>query len=488
MSRTRRSGRDADAPVPGAGVVLWLEEALAHDPGAACPPLAGVTRADVCVVGGGYTGLWAAIEVAEQAPDASVVLIERTACGFGASGRNGGWATGWHDELDALIERFGDTEGVRLAARSSWAIDRIETFAAERGIDCRLRRAGALWTATSPAQLGAWDAAAAACRHHGREQFLEEVDGAELRRRTGSPLPLAGVRQTDAATVDPARLVRGLRRAALELGVRIFESTPMLSLEHRPSLSVRTPAGRVDASRVVLATGVDSGSIRELRRAFVPLGSQIVATEPVPDRLSALDWSRGELFGDSRLMVHYCQVTPEGRVVFGQGGGAIGPAGRVLPSHLHDPRRMRAVIADFRRWFPDLADVRITHSWGGAVDRAPTHLPFAGRLRDHEDVVYALGYSGNGVAPTALLGRIAARLALGIDDEDTRSPIARGPLAYLPPEPLRSLGGAIVRAGVERAEAAEDAGAGHRLSARLRPFVHASVPRALEPRMRGRSS
>lgn len=485
---SRRRARGQDAAVPGEGVVLWLEQALAADPGIPCPPATGVARADVCVVGGGYTGLWAAIEITEQAPDASVVLIERTACGFGASGRNGGWATGWHDELDALIERFGEAEGLRLAARSAWAIDRLESFAAEHGIDGGVRRHGALWTAAAPAQLGAWDAAVAAGRRHGRERYLELLGGDDLRRRTGSPLPLAGARQTDAAAVDPARLVRGLRRVALERGVRIFEGTPMLALEHEPRLCVRTPAARIDADRVVLATGVDSGGIQELRRAFVPVGSQIVATEPIPERLAALGWARGELLGDSRLMVHYSQVSPDGRVIFGQGGGAIGPAGRVLPRHLHDPARMRAVIADFRRWFPDLADVRITHSWGGAVDRAPTHLPFAGRLRGHDDVVYALGYSGNGVAPSALLGRIAARMALGVDDEDTRSPLAAGPLAYLPPEPLRSLGGAIVRAAVEWAEGAEDRGARRRLSAPLRPLVSATVPRALDPRRRRRGT
>jgi glycine/D-amino acid oxidase-like deaminating enzyme len=466
-----------------AGSVLWLEEALAADPGQPCPPLAGTTRADVCVIGGGYTGLWAAIEITEQSPDARVVLIEREGCGFGASGRNGGWATGWHDELDGLIAHFGEADALHLATRSAWAIDRLESFSEEHEIE-GFRRRGALWTATSRVQLGSWDGAVAACARHGRERYLEVLDGENLRTRTGSPLPLAGVRHTDAAAVDPAKLVRGLRRVALERGVRIHEGTPMVSLEHQPSLHVLTPAGRVDADRVVLATGVYSGGIRELRRAFVPVGSQIIATEPIPERLAGLGWASGELFGDSRLMVHYAQVSPDGRIIFGRGGGAIGPAGRVLPSHLHDPKRTQIVIDDFRRWFPDLADVAITHAWGGAVDRAPTHLPFAGRLTSSPDVVYALGYSGNGVAPSALLGRIAGRMALGIEDEDTTSPIAKGPLGYLPPEPLRSVGGALVRAAVELAERAEDRGSRWKLSKPLRPLVSATVPRALEPRLR----
>lgn len=469
--------------IEGEGAVWWLLQAVAADE-PACPPLAGTERADVCVVGGGFTGLWAAIEVREQAPDARVVLLDREGCGFGASGRNGGWATGWHDELDRLVERFGPEEGLRLAARSSWAIDRIEAFCAEHGIDCRFRRQGALLAAMAPAQLAALEAPLAAGRRHGLDELLEEVSAAEARRRTGSPLPLGALRQTDAAAVHPGLLVRGLRRAALRLGVLIREGSPMIELEREPTPVVRTPAGRVDADRVILATGAYSGAVRELRRAFVPVGSHIVLTEPLPE-VGRLDWSRGELFGDMRLMVHYAQVTTEGRIAFGRGGGAIGMAGRVSPRHFHNPRIVASVAADFRRWFPQLAAARVTHAWGGAVDRAPGHLPFAGALADGR-IVYGLGYSGNGVAPSALLGRVLGRMALGISDEDTRSPLTHGPPGYLPPEPLRQLGGLIVRRAVERAEVAEEQRRPAGLAGRARPLVYASMPAALEPRLRGR--
>ncbi|CAA9548934.1 MAG: O-acetylhomoserine sulfhydrylase, partial [uncultured Thermoleophilia bacterium] len=359
------------AALPAPGPILWLEQALADDPGAPCPPLAGPTRADVAIVGGGFVGLWTAYELTERAPDLDVVLLEGEFCGAGASGRNGGWVTGWHDELDALIERFGVKDALRLAGDTTAAIERIGEVAARHGIDCDYRQAGCLVAATAPAQLGAVDGALAACRTHGREALLHEVSGEELRRRTGSPLPIGGVIQTDAAAIQPARLARGLRRVLLERGVRIHEGSAMRRLGRGRPAFVETREGLVEADRVVLALGAWSARIRELRRAVVPVGSHLVATEPIPERVRALGWTGGEAFGDLRLLVHYAQVSADGRIVFGRGGGAIGPAGRVTAGHHRDARTSAVVAADFRRFFPTLADVRLTHSWGGPVDRAP---------------------------------------------------------------------------------------------------------------------
>ena len=257
----------------------------------------------------------------------------------------------------------------------------------------------------------------------------------------------------------------------------------MIGLDRRRPAVVRTPGGTVVAEKVILATGAWAANLRELRRAVIPIGSHIVATEPIGERLGDLPWASGELFGDSRLMVHYAQVSADGRIVFGRGGGALGPFGQVIARHFYDPRALDDVARDFRHWFPQFADVRLTHGWGGPVDRAPGHLPFVGRLDAHSDVLYGIGYSGNGVAPSALIGRILGRLALGIGDEDTEGALAQGPRGYLPPEPVRSLGGAGLRAAIRYAER-ED---GHVVESRivhrtLRRLVATRVPRALEPR------
>jgi glycine/D-amino acid oxidase-like deaminating enzyme len=460
------------------GPVYWLEQAIDAEAGRAhaCPPLTGTVRADVCIVGGGYTGLWAALEVAEQAPDAHVVVVEAGGCGFGASGRNGGWMTSWMDELDGLSERFGDADGLWLADESSATIGRVESFAREHGIDCHFRRRGTLWVASSEPQLAIVGEAASAARRLGREHIVEELTVDEAAARAGTSVVRGGVLVKDGAAVQPALLARGLRRVALERGVRIFEGSPMIRLERGSPAAVDTSAGRVEAAQVVLATNAWApAQARELRRTVAVVGSQIVLTEPMaPSRLAALGWADGMLLGDARLFVHYAQVTAGGRIAFGRGGGALGPGTRVVAKHFYDPATAASVEADFRAWFPQLADVAVTHAWGGAVDRAPGHLPFVGALGEHGNVHYGLGYSGNGVGPSALVGRILARRALGTGDEYAACALVTGPPGYLPPEPLRFAGGALVRTAVRRAEQREQdgrrVGATGRLAKRLVTF------------------
>lgn len=481
--RVRRLDR---FPIPAlsAGGVWWLADALAQDRGVPCPPLAGDVNADVCVVGGGYTGLWTAIELRERAPDCSVVLIEASECGFGASGRNGGFVTAWFDELDSLIEQFGPVEGVRLAQRSHWAIERVRDFAEEHGIECHFRQEGALKVATTSMHVGRWDPARSACREHGFGEMLENIDPERLAERTGSAVAVAAVRQVDGAAVQPALLVRGLRRAALDLGVTIFEHTPMIALSRDLPAHVLTPRGTVTAERVILATNVWAARIRELRRSIAIVGTHVVATEPIGERLSGTRFRLGELIADSRATLHYMQSTTDGRVVFGRAGGRLGVGGRVPQSLFNDQRFVATVTRDFHRWFPQLRDVRIDYGWGGAVDRAPGHLPFLGALGDNENILYGLGFSGNGVGPSALIGRMLGRRALGHTDDDTTSPIANGPRAYLPPEPLRSAGGALVRWGATRADDAEELGESpSALPRMLRTLITASVPHYLEPRL-----
>jgi glycine/D-amino acid oxidase-like deaminating enzyme len=468
---------------PSVSGVYWLEEALALDPGAPCPPLAGRVGADVCVVGGGFTGLWTAITVKIRHPDSAVVLVEGTGCGFGASGRNGGWATGWHDELDNLLRHFPEDDALWLAEQSSLAIDFIGKFAQQWNIDCRFRQQGALWAAATDRQLGSWHGAVDACRTHGRAKYLEVLDGPEVRERTGSPRLLGAARHTDAAAIQPALLARGLRRVALKTGVRIFEGSPMISLTRGRTCLVHTPAGEVESDKAVMALNAWSGLLPELRRAFVVVGSHIIMTEPVGEQLEGTTWRRGELLEDAQLAVHYSQVTPSGRIAFGGGNGVV--ASRVLPTHYVRPDIGGRLRTDLIHLFPQLANVRVTHVWGGPVDVSPTHLPFAGTVGDHGNIHYALGYSGNGVAPSSLLGKVLASLATDERDEYATSPLVTGPRLYFPPEPLRTWGGRLVRsllAETEKAEISDRIPAG--VISTLHRLVSTHTPRLLEPRLR----
>ncbi len=473
--------------LPRPGGVLWLEEAVAGElPDVACPPLAGSATADVAIVGGGFTGLWTALHLRLAHPDLSVALLEATGCGFGASGRNGGWASGWQDELDLLLARTSPAGARFLLDECAAAISGIEAFLGEWEIECQWRRRGALWAASSPGQLRGPTAALARCRDVGRPDLLEPVGPDDVCRRTGSPVLGGGARLTDAAAVHPALLVRGLRRVALRLGVRIYEGSPVLTLDQRRGVSLLTPAGRLEAGAAVVALGAWTATLLpELARALVVVPSHVLATEPLGKRIEQLAWSEGELLCDGQASVHYAQVTPAGRVVFGRGGdGPLGWRSRPRPAHFADADALSRLVGDFRRWFPDLADAAITHGWGGPVDRSPSRLPMIGRSeRGPETVYYAVGYSGNGVAPSFLVGKILASLASATRDTYASCGLVGPPTRWFPPEPLRSVGGELLRRGALAADDREAAGTRpRRLEAAARRTMALTLPDVFRPR------
>jgi putative aminophosphonate oxidoreductase len=431
---------------------LWLEEALVGAEDA--PRLTGEERADVCIVGGGYTGLWTAIRLKEHDPALDVVLVEADVCGGGASGRNGGFVLSWWAKFGSLKKVCGGEEAVRLSRASADAVDGIGAFCAERGIDAHYRRDGWLWAATSEAQLGAWDETLETIAAYGEEPF-ERLESDEAARRAGESTHLGGVFEPTAATVQPALLARGLRRVASERGVRIFERSPVTKLDRSRPPGVVTAHGSVRAAKVVLALNAWTASLPELRRALVVIASDVVATAPAPDRLGLTD---GMCISDSRMLVNYYRNTLDGRLVFGRGGGKLAFGGNVGTAFDGPSPRADVVAASMRVLFPSLRDVPVTHSWMGPIDRTQVGLPFFGRLGGRDDVVYGLGYSGNGVGPTFLGGRILASLALGLDDEWSRAGLVRDPAGLFPPEPLRYVGGRLVRSAVERKEDAEDRG------------------------------
>jgi glycine/D-amino acid oxidase-like deaminating enzyme len=396
---------------------LWLAQVGAEE----SEPLRGDVATDVCVVGGGYSGLWTALRVAEAG--ASVVLVEARRCGEGASGRNGGFALSWWSKLPSLVARCGRDEAVRLAAASTAALEELEGF----------RRGGWLWTATSGAQVGAWEEAV----------------------RAGAPFETvpAGVIDRAAGTVHPARLVRALRSRAIENGVEVYERTPMLSLD-RDAGVVRTPDGSVRADAIVLATNAWLAGVPELRRALAIVSSDVVATEPLADAGLA----EGECVSDSRMMVRYWRATDDGRVVLGRGGGALACGAR-FDFDEPPPKRTAAVADELPSLVPATRGAAIDYAWGGAVDRSVDGLPFFGVLPGRARVVYGAGFSGNGVGPTVVGGRVMASLALRRDDEWSGCGLARGvPDARFPPEPIRWAGGQLVRRAVGRKERIETHG------------------------------
>ena len=241
---------------------LWLQEALSQEGEGAAPELGGAVETDFCIVGGGYTGLWTALRLKELEPAASVVLLEADLCGAGPSGRNGGFALSWWPKVETLAKRVGEAEAFRLVKVSEDAIAEIGDFCEAEGIDAHFHQGGWLWTATSPAQVGAWEEVVRIAEARGEQPF-ELLSAEEVQARTGSPVHLGAAFEADAATVQPALLARGLRRVALARGIRIHERTEMVELDREAGV-VRTPSGSVRAGAIVLALNAWAIKIREL--------------------------------------------------------------------------------------------------------------------------------------------------------------------------------------------------------------------------------
>lgn len=431
---------------------LWLEEIASEL--TPLPSLEGNHVADVAIVGGGFVGLWTALQIVEQDPDCKVTIIERDICGGGASGRNGGFVMSWWPKISSLSAQCGKEEAVRLARASAAAIGEIEQFCIDHNIDAHFRRAGWLWTATTNAQRGAWADVVSTCNRLGESVFLP-LSNTEVAQRAGSGKHLEGVLEVSNATVQPARLARGLRKVALEKGIKIFEKTSMINLERSSPAVLKTANGSVTAARVVLAHNAWAAQIPELRRTILPVTSTIVATAPIPDRLQQIGWTGGEAITDSQLMVDYYRTTQDGRIAFGKGTGMISYASRVGDGYDDNPSLSEDTERDFRRTYPSLNDVPITNSWCGPIDRTYDSLPVFGHLDGSPNILYGVGWSGNGVGPSRLGGRILASLALGLKDEWSECGLVGREPKRFPPEPFRYFGGLMVRGAVQRKEAAE---------------------------------
>ena len=421
-------------------------------------PLTTTERADVCIVGGGFTGLWTALSIKRLAPETDIVLVEREYCGAGASGRNGGWVNGWDDILPKLVSRFGRDAALWLVDSSRRSLDDIRDTVRGGDIDCDLSFQGGLTVALSPAQVDGVLAPALLARDLGRDDFFRVLDRDEAVKMSGAPAAEAGLLILQAGSVQPALLVQGLRRLVVEAGVRIYESTPMVGVERTLPAVVKTPSASVVAEKVVLASGARLARIPELRRTVFIIPSHVVATASSSESLDRLGWAAGRPFGDGRTAVHYAQRTADDRVVFGRGGGRLGYGGRVIPAHYHDVREIEEIVADMRAMLPATRDLAVEWRWGGPLERTQHGIPWVGVLGKHRNVHYGLGYSGNGVSASNLIGRTLASVVLGLQDDYAQSPLVSEPPTYLPPEPIRSVGARAVRSAIERCEILEDEG------------------------------
>jgi glycine/D-amino acid oxidase-like deaminating enzyme len=457
MSSARPRTTPLDLPSPGAARSFWLQEALAHDSGDPTPPLDRRLVADVCIVGGGFAGLWTAVRLTERAPGMRIVLVEQDIVGGGASGRNGGFVSAsWHD-LEALIGLFGPDEGVRYALAQADGVHEVGRFAADHGIDCWFHADGNLGALTGTWQDGFGRDRSAASPEEVRDRTVR-LTAEQARAYADSPRFVGGTFVRDGAVCQPARLARGLRRVLLERGVHIFERTRVRGIEPARPAIVRTERGAVKADHVVITTGAWAAGVAPFRRSFGVICDHLVATEPIPDRLAEIGWTSHVGIADGRDWLYYLRPTDDGRIVIGGGAGGAVFGGRAGGRGATSVRRLAEAAARGLLWmFPQLEGIRFTHAWGGPIDQTPTFVPFY-RTLDPGNLHAGLGYSGHGLVQTFIGGHILASTVLGVEDEWTSLAVNRPETAKAPPEPLRYPLVWAAATALERGDARQDAG------------------------------
>ena len=433
--RAAPSAEDRAAYADAVPRSFWLDSLAARDPQ---PRLEEVVDADLCIVGGGYTGLWAALHAVTRDPSRAVVVVESGRCGDGASGRNGGFLDGslTHGVANGL-SRFPQ-EMATLTRLSASNFEGLVRDVARLGIDAELEQPGFLSVATEPWELPGLEEEAALARAHGAE--ADVLSGEEVRAQVRSPTYLGGVwTRGGTALVHPGRLADGLRRAAVAAGVRIYEHSPAHGLT-RDGLGVRVAcqAGAVRCERVLLATSAYPPLLSAIGRYIAPVYDYVLMTEPLSAaQRESIGWEQRQGLDDGANQFHYYRLSRDGRILFG-GYDAVYRYGGPVADHLdvHDATFAR-LSQHFFTVFPQLRGVRFSHRWGGAIDTCSRFSVCFGSALDGR-AVWAAGYTGLGVGATRWGAEVALDLLDGRDSEATRLRFVRSRPLPFPPEPLRS--------------------------------------------------
>ncbi len=414
----------------------WVDTIASREPHT---PLEQAVPCDLCIVGGGYTGLWAALHAKEQEPGRRVVVLDGLRCGAGASSRNGGFL---HYSLTHGIEngraRFSDE--IRTIDRL--AMDNYTEFSTDLvryGIAAEFEPTGELDVAVSPDGLSAMQSRAEILAEYGHEAEL--LDREQVQAEIHSPLYLGGLWQkSGAAIVNPAKLADGLREAALAAGVEIFEHSRVRKLQRtRHGIEAITDAGVVHAAKVLLATSAYDPLVPAMRHFVAPVYDYVLMTEPLTrSQLDSIGWKRRQGLADSGYRFHYYRLSADNRILWG-GYDAIYRYGGPVGPHLDEDEATFARLSqNFFTNFPQLEGLRFTHRWGGAIDTCSRFSVFFGRAHGGR-VVYALGYTGLGVGASRFGARTALDLLDGRATAATSLRLVRRRPVPFPPEPLRSV-------------------------------------------------
>ena len=412
----------------------WLD----GDRPAPKPAVEGNVEADLVVVGGGLTGLWAAIRARQRDPGRSVALIERETVASGASGRNGGFmSSSLVHGIGNGLARFSDQDVSTLERLGLENLQEIKDTVSDNGIECDLLSPGAIETAVTPGQLEELQGGAEELARFGYEAELLDAD--EMRAEVDSPLYVGGLWQKSGeCTVDPVKLCDGLVRMAEGLGVSIHENTEMTGLAKAGAgVEVKTAGGRISAGKVLLATAAFRSPVRAIRTRVVPVFDYVLVTEPLsPAQWAAIGWQNRQGLSDCSNRFHYYRPTSDGRILWGGYDAIYNYGGRVEQRLYQRDESFAGLAQRFFTAFPQLEGLRFSHRWGGAIDTCSRFFAFYGQALGGR-VTYTVGHTGLGVGASRFSAGVGLDLLEGRKSEVSDTKYVTGKPFPFPPEPLR---------------------------------------------------
>ena len=386
------------------------------------PPLDGDARADVALVGGGYSSLWTAYLLLRENPGLDVAILEKSAIGYGASGRNGGFAmTLVHRTLSHLAEYVGDAEARKIYLAAKQAVEHIDKTVVAEAIECDLQPNGCLTISNTPPQDRVIERELETAGRLGLEGDFEYLDRDAARARLHSERIRCGFREEACSLVNPARLARGLKRVVERLGARVYEGTPVSGWEERADgVTVQTPRGAVRAERALVAGNAYATAWKPTRESVLPFYTYICLTRPLSDaEWERVGWAGREGVEDRRVGLHYFRPTVDGRILWGGRDPAFHPDGPKA-AYDRDERIFGRMRESFEWFFPQLRDVPFEHCWGGPIGITGNFLPSVGWFDPaRRRVAFAYGYNGHGVAITNVAAHAVADLFAGRESEWT---------------------------------------------------------------------
>jgi glycine/D-amino acid oxidase-like deaminating enzyme len=400
-------------------------------------PLEGSVETDLVIVGGGLTGLWAAVRAKEDRPDRAVTLIDRETLAIGASGRNGGFMSsslvhGLGNGLSRFPEEMPELE--RLGLEN---LEAIGEAIARYGIDCDLEKPGVIETAMTPEQLSELAELMPELERFGHEAVL--LDQEAVRSEVNSPLLVGGLWQKSGEwAVDPVKLCDGLSRVASNLGVVIFENTEMTGLKETASgIELTTTAGSISSRKVLLATAAFKSPVRAVSTRVIPVFDYVLVTEPLDEQQKqSIGWYNRQGLGDSANRFHYYRQTADGRILWGGFDAIYNFGGRVEDRYYQRDVSFAGLAQRFHAAFPQLRGIRFSHRWGGAIDTCSRFFAFYG-LAHQGKVAYAVGHTGLGVGASRFAAGVGLEILEGRQSELTSLQYVRERPMPFPPEPLR---------------------------------------------------